>query len=318
MMRFLAAARAAAIRTGALLKEGAERLAAAVENLLASPPAGRRTPARRRRIAVAVARSHKAYLAARYGVLLVFFIGMLLVSLGFFYAASDFIRGLTGLERGGSAAAAAPRYAAPTPTADDWAGFIPMRVAPTPVPGAAGQVPAPEQEPGPQPLAAPTQGADLQPTPVPAGPPDRLVVAAIRLDAPVVIAEKEAVQINGADYLQWQAPDGYAAGWQEGSAPAGAPGNTVLNGHHNVHGAVFGRLSELKQGDALELFSGDRAYPYLVSQVMILEERGMSVAQRLDNARWILPSGDTRLTLVTCWPPQSNTHRLIVVAVPAW
>lgn len=41
-----------------------------------------------------------------------------------------------------------------------------------------------------------------------------------------------------------------------------------------------------------------------------------AVDVRMDNARWILPSTDERLTLVTCWPAKSNTHRLIIVASP--
>jgi len=36
----------------------------------------------------------------------------------------------------------------------------------------------------------------------------------------------------------------------------------------------------------------------------------------LQNARWIMASSDERLTLVTCWPAYSNTHRLILVAKP--
>jgi sortase A len=49
---------------------------------------------------------------------------------------------------------------------------------------------------------------------------------------------------------------------------------------------------------------------------MKLKERDAGIAQRQENARWVLPSTDERLTLVTCWPPASNTYRLIVVAVP--
>jgi len=49
---------------------------------------------------------------------------------------------------------------------------------------------------------------------------------------------------------------------------------------------------------------------------MILEERDAPVEQRLENARWLARSEDERLTLITCWPPESNTHRLIIVAIP--
>jgi sortase A len=37
---------------------------------------------------------------------------------------------------------------------------------------------------------------------------------------------------------------------------------------------------------------------------------------RLQNAQWIQPTTDERLTLVTCWPYNDNSHRLIIVARP--
>jgi LPXTG-site transpeptidase (sortase) family protein len=47
-----------------------------------------------------------------------------------------------------------------------------------------------------------------------------------------------------------------------------------------------------------------------------LREAGESSKTRMENASWIGESNDERLTLVTCWPYESNTHRLIVVARP--
>jgi sortase A len=49
---------------------------------------------------------------------------------------------------------------------------------------------------------------------------------------------------------------------------------------------------------------------------MILPERFESSEVRLQNARWIQHSEDERLTLISCWPYESNTHRVIVVAFP--
>jgi len=34
------------------------------------------------------------------------------------------------------------------------------------------------------------------------------------------------------------------------------------------------------------------------------------------NARYINPTADERLTLVTCWPATGNSHRLIIIARP--
>jgi sortase (surface protein transpeptidase) len=47
---------------------------------------------------------------------------------------------------------------------------------------------------------------------------------------------------------------------------------------------------------------------------MILPERFQEIDLRMSNAQWILPSEDHRLTLISCWPYESNTHRVIVVA----
>jgi sortase A len=53
-----------------------------------------------------------------------------------------------------------------------------------------------------------------------------------------------------------------------------------------------------------------------VSERHILPEKGQPLSVRLKNAAWIQPTTDERLTLVTCWPYTSNTHRLIIVARP--
>lgn len=122
---------------------------------------------------------------------------------------------------------------------------------------------------------------------------------------------------GGQIYMQWQVPDGDVVGWHEGSATPGQPGNIVLNGHHNINGQVFRDLVKLRPGDAITVYVGDRGYRYLVSERHILAEKGQPLAVRLKNAQWIQPTPDERLTLVTCWPYTSNTHRLIVVARPA-
>jgi sortase A len=49
---------------------------------------------------------------------------------------------------------------------------------------------------------------------------------------------------------------------------------------------------------------------------MILPEKYEQIEVRMNNAQWILPSVDERLTLISCWPYETNTHRLIVVARP--
>ncbi len=155
------------------------------------------------------------------------------------------------------------------------------------------------------------------PTPTPRPPaPERILIPALGVDAPVQPVGWHTVEIEGETFGQWDVPQGYAAGWHETSAPPGQPGNTVLNGHHNIEGQVFGRLIDLAPGDAVILVGGGRRFRYVVAQIMVLQERWRTPQERLENARWTLPSQDERLTLVTCWPQNGNSHRLIVVAMP--
>jgi sortase A len=180
--------------------------------------------------------------------------------------------------------------------------------------------------PGPTaPAAAPPAaraGTDQLPFPTPSSTPppvyipDRLVIPAIDLDAPIVPALVKQVEVNGQVYEQWVAPNKFAAGWHETSAPLHAGGNTVLNGHHNMAGEVFRELYTLKEGDQIFVYSGGRSFVYRVEMNLILKERFQPVEVRLQNAAWILPSQDERLTLISCWPYESNTHRVVIVALP--
>ncbi len=154
-------------------------------------------------------------------------------------------------------------------------------------------------------------------TPLPRVVPNRIIISSIELDAPIVQSKKDEVEIESKAYDQWYAPDEFAVGWQNDSATLGEIGNTVLNGHHNVHGEVFKNLEKVKEGDRILIYgTSDSLYTYIVTNIMILPERDVTLDQRLDNAKWMLSTIDERITIITCWPYYSNTHRLIVVARP--
>lgn len=146
--------------------------------------------------------------------------------------------------------------------------------------------------------------------------PMRLVIPAIELDAPIVPARARTLEFRGESFQQWLAPAFFAAGWHSGSALLGSPGNTVLNGHHNIDGKVFGRLVDLEFGDRIQIYSDQHLFIYQITNRMIVPEKYQQMDTRMANAQWILPSQDERLTLITCWPDETNTHRVIIVAVP--
>lgn len=174
---------------------------------------------------------------------------------------------------------------------------------------------APTSSAGPTPLADPTatpQTAGFEP-----GAPTRLVIPAIDLDAPVETVGWSLVNSGGQPVSMWNVPNRRAAGWLKTSARAGERGNTVLDGHHNIDGEVFRDLVSLNQGDTIQLWVGDQMREYVVSLRKILPEKGQPLEVRLDNAKWIQRTDDERVTLITCWPYTNNTHRLVVVALPA-
>lgn len=171
-------------------------------------------------------------------------------------------------------------------------------------------------------VPSPTVTETPPPTATPAGPPPasqpptRIVAPAIGLDANVVpMGWKTRRDANGNSYSEWVVP-AFAAGWHINSALPGTPGNVVLSGHNNIDGEVFRYVSDLKPGDQVTLYVGDQPYQYTVAEKLILPEKGQPYEVRLKNAQYIAQTSDDRLTLVTCWPYTSNTHRVIVIARP--
>jgi LPXTG-site transpeptidase (sortase) family protein len=147
--------------------------------------------------------------------------------------------------------------------------------------------------------------------------PEWISIPAIGVDAPIVVVELQEIEYLRETLLQWAAPNFHAVGWHGTSAPLGIPGNTVLNGHHNIYGEVFRHLDELQVGDLIFVTSGQKTFSYRVEETFLLPERFKPVEQRLSNAQWILPTFDERLTLISCWPYESNTHRVVVLAAPS-
>ncbi len=72
----------------------------------------------------------------------------------------------------------------------------------------------------------------------------------------------------------------------------------------------------LSIGDELSLYSGSNEFRYQVVAKLLLPERFAPLSKRMENARWIESSTDERITLITCWPANSNTHRVVIVAFP--
>jgi len=158
--------------------------------------------------------------------------------------------------------------------------------------------------------------SDIPPAPTPGGAaPERLAIPRLGLEAPVEPVGMVSSPV-APGVVEWGVPDHRAAGWLNTSAPFGQAGNTVLAGHHNIKGEVFRNLWTLQAGDEIRLYSNGQTRPYRVEEVLILPEKEEPLEVRLANARYIQPTQDERLTLITCWPYENNTHRTVVVALP--
>ncbi|MBC7225284.1 MAG: sortase [Anaerolineae bacterium] len=197
--------------------------------------------------------------------------------------------------------------------------------SPTPLPTATAS--AQETRPAPPTEVAPTATPTRPPTPTPTATPlpfacpVRMAVPAIGLDIPVVEVTWEVEERNGLRYSHWETAS-YAAGHHFNSALPGEEGNVVLSGHHNIEGEVFRDISRIGEagarlglGDEVILYAEDgRAFVYRIVEWHRFREAGTSEEERLAHARFLNPSDRGILTLITCWPYVSNTHRVVVVA----
>lgn len=146
--------------------------------------------------------------------------------------------------------------------------------------------------------------------------PVHLAAPAIGLDTEVKPLGWRQVQQGEQEVSIWHMVD-KAAGWHLNSVVPGQVGNAVISGHNNIGGSVFRKLDRLQPGDEITVQTNvGTEVAYTVTEVKIVPEKYASAAQREANAQAIGPTSDERLTLITCWPANSNTHRVIVVAVP--
>lgn len=157
------------------------------------------------------------------------------------------------------------------------------------------------------PTSSPTSAAR---TTGPVGVPDRLVIEALDIDAPVTsvgTTPENAQEVPGAlDETGW---------WRDGSEP-GAPGNAVIVGHTaSADDGVFDPLVDVETGDEVLVSGEDGDATFVVdrTEVVPLDDFASRAAEiyRTDGA-----SG---LVLMTCgdWNGQEFESTVIVHAKPS-
>ncbi len=191
------------------------------------------------------------------------------------------------------------------------------------------------------PTAAATATADStaspRPPPVPTPAPVlpvRLQIPDLKIDTKVEEMGWNVVQTKSGPVSEWALPKN-DAGHHINSACIGQPDNLVISGHNNIYGRVFMPISQawtndkrvkvdnytdksdVLDGRELILFDAAGAqHKYVITDFFRLKDTGVPQQQREANGHYMLPTGDERVTIITCWPPTNNTHRLVVIARP--
>ncbi len=149
------------------------------------------------------------------------------------------------------------------------------------------------------------------------GSPIRIVAESIGLNSPVVEMGWRVVERWGEQVSEWEMPVD-EAGWHRNSARPGEGSNIVISGHNESTGAqVFAELETLQVGDEITVWTtNDESFDYQVVDKTII--RTFAISEEADTYLRTVsnPTPREQLTLITCWPRWTNTHRLIVVAEP--
>ncbi|MGW9436268.1 class F sortase [Streptomyces sp. NPDC055607] len=131
------------------------------------------------------------------------------------------------------------------------------------------------------------------PDPLPASPPARVRVPAVRVDAPVT-----AVGLDADGWIEAPPPeDDRLAGWFTGAVTPGERGTAVVVGHVDTPGgpAVFYALGAVRGGSRVEVLRRDgRTAVFTVYGVEVVPKEGFPAR------RVYADSGRPELRLITC------------------
>lgn len=121
---------------------------------------------------------------------------------------------------------------------------------------------------------------------------NQLYIPGIKLTQPILEGDKPTTVNRGV----WRLPDG--------STPARGS-NTVLVGHRFSYQnpSVFYHLDKVKQGDNIYVSWNKKVYQYKVEQIRTVTPDTTSVED---------PTKEPQLTIYTCTPLWSTSHRLVI------
>ncbi len=130
---------------------------------------------------------------------------------------------------------------------------------------------------------------------IPSG--NRLAIPAIGVNMRIVEGPPESVLSKGA----WHIP---------GTSIPPEGGNTVISGHRWQYRSGSNTLylaDRVKIGDLMVVYCGGKSYAYRVTETKLVDPNDVYIHY---------PSENAKLTVYTCAPLFSTTHRLVLIGEP--
>jgi sortase A len=122
----------------------------------------------------------------------------------------------------------------------------------------------------------------------------------LRINIPAINIDQTIVQ--GIDWFALKEGVGMVP---NGANPRNETDNVVLAAHNDIYGQLFRDLDQLQPGDQFEVQTRAGIYNYVVREIQIVEPDDVHVMES---------QGTAMVTLISCYPYQVNTQRIVVVA----
>ena len=169
------------------------------------------------------------------------------------------------------------------------------------------------------PAATPLPTLTVTPVPTALPPP----LAPIRLSIPVInlnisiqeIFPTEKLLTGGESRLVWELPP-FAVGHYDSSGSPGGGRNIVLIGHNNTEGEVFRDLDKLQLEDDVTLFTEQSEFHYRVQKKYLIPYLGAELEGDRKLQSFAEPQSSEMITMISCWPYATNSHRIVIIAIP--
>lgn len=131
-----------------------------------------------------------------------------------------------------------------------------------------------------------------RPRPLPEGP-RRIIIPQINVDQVIVPGtDWEALKLGVGQHLN-------------GATPADDDRNVVLAAHNDIYGEIFRHLDRLEPGMQFQIQTESRYYTYVVRETRFVQPNDVYVME---------DQNSPMVTLISCYPYQVNTQRIVVFA----